>query len=99
AEGYLIGPKNKGLAAMFVMMNEARLGVGLQGLSIAEVAYQNAVAYARERIQGRSLSGPKAPDRQADPIIVHPDIRRSLMTIKAFNEAGRAFMQSTALTS
>lgn len=99
AEGYLIGPENKGLTAMFVMMNEARLGVGLQGLSIAEVAYQNAVAYARERIQGRSLSGSKAPDRQADPIIVHPDIRRSLMTIKAFNEAGRAFMLWTALKS
>src|SRR3546814_4778918 len=84
---------------MFVMMNEARLGVGLQGLSIAETAYQNAVAYARERIQGRSLSGPKAPDRQADPIIVHPDIRRTLMTIRAFNEAGRAFLLWTALKS
>ncbi|MCB5202551.1 acyl-CoA dehydrogenase C-terminal domain-containing protein [Neorhizobium sp. T786] len=99
AEGYLIGAENKGLAAMFVMMNEARLGVGLQGLSIAEVAYQNAVHYARERIQGRSLSGAKAPEKKADPIIVHPDIRRSLMTIKAFNEAGRAFMLWTALKS
>ncbi|MCQ1767007.1 acyl-CoA dehydrogenase C-terminal domain-containing protein [Neorhizobium galegae] len=99
ATGFLIGAENKGLAAMFVMMNEARLGVGLQGLSIAETAYQNAVMYARERIQGRSLSGPKAPDRQADPIIVHPDIRRSLMTIKAFNEAGRAFLLWTALKS
>ncbi len=99
ATGYLIGAENKGLSAMFVMMNEARLGVGLQGLSIAEVAYQNAVNYARERIQGRSLSGPKAPDKKADPIIVHPDIRRSLMTIKAFNEAGRAFMLWTALKS
>jgi alkylation response protein AidB-like acyl-CoA dehydrogenase len=99
ATGYLIGAENKGLSAMFVMMNEARLGVGLQGLSIAEVAYQNAVAYARERIQGRSLSGVKAPEKKADPIIVHPDIRRSLMTIRAFNEAGRAFLLWTALKS
>ncbi|MGA1831485.1 acyl-CoA dehydrogenase C-terminal domain-containing protein [Rhizobium wenxiniae] len=99
AAGYLIGAENKGLSAMFVMMNEARLGVGLQGLSIAETAYQNAVAYANERIQGRSLSGAKAPDKKADPIIVHPDIRRSLMTIKAFNEAGRAFLLWTALKS
>jgi len=99
ATGFLIGAENKGLAAMFVMMNEARLGVGLQGLSVAETAYQNAVAYARERIQGRSLSGTKAPDKKADPIIVHPDIRRSLMTIRAFNEAGRAFLLWTALKS
>ncbi|WP_431321343.1 acyl-CoA dehydrogenase C-terminal domain-containing protein [Rhizobium sp. YTU87027] len=99
ATGFLIGAENKGLSAMFVMMNEARLSVGLQGLAISEVAYQNAVNYARERIQGRSLSGPKAPDRQADPIIVHPDIRRSLMTIRAFNEAGRAFLLWTALKS
>jgi len=99
ATGYLIGAENKGLSAMFVMMNEARLGVGLQGLSIAETAYQNAVSYANERIQGRSLSGAKAPDKKADPIIVHPDIRRSLMTIKAFNEAGRAFVLWTALKS
>ncbi len=99
AVGYLIGAENKGLSAMFVMMNEARLGVGLQGLSIAETAYQNAVAYANERIQGRSLSGVKSPDKKADPIIVHPDIRRTLMTIKAFNEAGRAFLLWTALKS
>ncbi|MBR0557108.1 acyl-CoA dehydrogenase C-terminal domain-containing protein [Ciceribacter sp. L1K23] len=99
ATGYLIGAENKGLAAMFVMMNEARLGVGLQGLSIAEIAYQNAANYARERIQGRSLSGVKAPDKKADPIIVHPDIRRSLLTIKAFTEAGRAFTLWTALQS
>jgi alkylation response protein AidB-like acyl-CoA dehydrogenase len=99
ATGFLIGAENKGLSAMFVMMNEARLSVGLQGLAISEVAYQNAVNYARERIQGRSLSGPKALDRQADPIIVHPDIRRSLMTIRAFNEAGRAFLLWTALKS
>jgi len=99
ATGYLIGAENRGLNAMFVMMNEARLGVGLQGLSISEIAYQNAVNYARERIQGRSLSGPKAPEKKADPIIVHPDIRRSLMTIRAFNEAGRAFLLWTALKS
>ena len=99
ATGYLIGAENRGLNAMFVMMNEARLGVGLQGLSIAEIAYQNAVAYARERIQGRALSGPKALDKKADPIIVHPDIRRTLMTIRGFNEAGRAFLLWTALKS
>ncbi len=99
AEGYLIGAENGGLKAMFVMMNEARLGVGLQGLSISEVAYQNAANYARERIQGRALSGAKAPDKKADPIIVHPDIRRSLMTMKAFNEAGRALMLWSAIKS
>ncbi|QKV19336.1 acyl-CoA dehydrogenase C-terminal domain-containing protein [Oricola thermophila] len=99
ATGYLIGEENKGLRAMFVMMNEARLGVGLQGLSISEVAYQNAVAYAKERIQGRALTGPAAPDRKADPIIVHPDVRRNLMTIRAFNEAGRAFLIWAALKS
>ncbi len=99
AVGYLIGAENKGLNAMFVMMNEARLGVGLQGLSISEIAYQNAANYARDRIQGRALSGVKAPDKKADPIIVHPDVRRVLMTIKAFNEAGRAFTLWTALKS
>ena len=99
ATGYLIGTANRGLNAMFVMMNEARLGVGLQGLSISEIAYQNAVAYARERLQGRSLSGIKAPDKKADPLIVHPDIRRVLMTIRAFNEASRAFTLWTALKS
>ena len=99
AEGVLIGEENGGLKAMFVMMNEARLGVGLQGLSIGEVAYQNAAAYARERLQGRSLSGPKAPDKKADPIIVHPDIRRKLMTMRAFNEAGRALVLWTAIKS
>ena len=97
ATGWLIGQENKGLNAMFVMMNEARLGVGLQGLAISEVAYQNAVTYAKERIQGRSLTGPKAPDKKADPIIVHPDVRRMLMNIKSFNEAARAFMLWTAL--
>ena len=99
ATGYLIGGENAGLKAMFVMMNEARLGVGLQGQSIAEIAYQNAADDARERIQGRALTGAKFPDNKADPIIVHPDIRRSLMTMKSFNEAGRAFVIWTALKS
>ncbi|MGB3388606.1 MAG: acyl-CoA dehydrogenase C-terminal domain-containing protein [Pseudaminobacter sp.] len=99
ATGYLLGPEHGGLKAMFTMMNEARLGVALQGLAASEVAYQNAAAYAKERLQGRSLSGPKAPDKKADPIIVHPDIRRALMTMKAFNEAGRALMLWTALNS
>ncbi|MDH4986188.1 acyl-CoA dehydrogenase [Aminobacter anthyllidis] len=99
AEGSLIGEANGGLKAMFTMMNEARLGVGLQGLAVSEIAYQNAVAYAKDRIQGRSLTGPKAPDKKADPIIVHPDIRRKLMTMKAFNEAGRALVLWTAINS
>ncbi|MBX3570519.1 MAG: acyl-CoA dehydrogenase C-terminal domain-containing protein [Rhizobiaceae bacterium] len=99
ATGWLIGAENAGLKAMFVMMNEARLGVGLQGLSISEIAYQNAVAYAKERLQGRALSGPKAKDKPADPIIVHPDVRRALMTMRAFNEAGRALVLWTAIRS
>ena len=97
AVGHLLGAENKGLRAMFTMMNEARLGVGLQGLAISEVAYQNAVEYARDRVQGRALTGAKFPDKKADPIIVHPDVRRMLMNIRAFNEAGRAFMLWTAL--
>ena len=99
ATGWLIGEENKGMQGMFVMMNEARLGVAVQGLAQSEVAYQNAVAYARERIQGRSLTGAKAPDKQADPIIVHPDVRRTLLSIRAFNEAARAFVIWTALKS
>ncbi|AZO26080.1 MULTISPECIES: acyl-CoA dehydrogenase [unclassified Mesorhizobium] len=99
AEGTLLGELNGGLKAMFTMMNEARLGVGLQGLSVSEIAYQNAAAYAKDRLQGRSLSGVKAPDKKADPIIVHPDIRRSLMTMKAFNEGGRALALWTAIKS
>ncbi|RWG51215.1 MAG: acyl-CoA dehydrogenase [Mesorhizobium sp.] len=99
AEGTLLGELNGGLKAMFTMMNEARLGVGLQGLSVSEIAYQNAVSYAKDRLQGRSLSGIKAPDKKADPIIVHPDIRRSLMTMKAFNEGGRALALWTAIKS
>ena len=97
ATGYLIGEENKGLKAMFIMMNEARLAVGLQGLAISEAAYQNALVYAKERVQGRALTGPAEPDKKADPIIVHPDVRRMLMNIKAFNEAGRALMLWTAL--
>ncbi|HEX5779553.1 MAG TPA: acyl-CoA dehydrogenase C-terminal domain-containing protein [Xanthobacteraceae bacterium] len=97
ATGWLIGEENRGLPAMFTMMNEARLGVGVQGLSLSEVAYQNAVTYAKERLQGRSLTGAKYPDKPADPIIVHPDIRRALMTMRAFNEAARAFVIWTAL--
>jgi acyl-CoA dehydrogenase len=99
AEGTLLGEAHGGLKAMFTMMNEARLGVGLQGLALSEIACQNAVAYAKDRLQGRSLSGAKAPERKADPIIVHPDIRRSLMTMKAFNEAGRALALWTAINS
>src|SRR5450631_2278047 len=99
ATGWLIGEENKGMQGMFVMMNEARLGVAVQGLAQSEVAYQNAVAYARDRLQGRSLSGPKAPDKPADPIIVHPDVRRTLLTIRAFNEAARAMVVWTSLKS
>jgi len=97
AVGYLIGQPNKGLRAMFTMMNAARLGVAVQGYSMSEVAYQNAVAYSKERLQMRALTGPKAPDKPADPIIVHPDIRRNLLTARAFNEGARAMAYWTAL--
>ncbi|GMM94320.1 acyl-CoA dehydrogenase C-terminal domain-containing protein [Qipengyuania sp. MTN3-11] len=90
AKGWMVGEENKGLAAMFIMMNAARLGVGIQGLSQAEVAYQNAVAYALDRRQGRALTGPADPQAQADPIFVHPDVRRMLMDAKAFTEGMRA---------
>jgi alkylation response protein AidB-like acyl-CoA dehydrogenase len=90
AAGWLVGRPHKGMSAMFTMMNTARLGVGLQGLGIAEIAYQGGLAYARERLQGRSPSGMKAPDRPADPLIVHPDIRRMLLTMKAQIESSRA---------
>jgi len=99
ATGWLIGEENRGLNAMFTMMNEARLGVGVQGLALSEVAYQNAAIYAKERVQGRAISGVKYPDKPADPIIVHPDVRRTLMTIRAFNEAARALVMWTALKS
>ena len=91
ATGYLLGQQHKGMRAMFTMMNEARLGVGLQGYSQAEVAYQNAVAYAKDRLQGRDVTGVKNPDGPADPLIVHPDIRRNLMDQKSFIEGARAF--------
>jgi alkylation response protein AidB-like acyl-CoA dehydrogenase len=97
AKGWLIGQPNKGLNAMFVFMNAARLGVGMQSLGLTEVAYQNAVVYAKDRIQMRSLSGPKAPDRPADPIIVHPDVRRMLLTAKAYAEGARAMTSYVAL--
>jgi hypothetical protein len=97
ATGWLLGEPHKGLKAMFTMMNEARLGVGLQGLAISEVAYQNAAAYAKDRVQGRSLTGVKAPDKAADPIIVHPDVRRMLLEQKATLEGGRAWMYWSAL--
>jgi hypothetical protein len=97
ATGWLVGEKEKGLRAMFTMMNDARIGVGIQGLSLSEVAYQNAALYAKDRRQGRALSGVKDKAAEADPIIVHPDIRRALIAIKGFNIAARAFMLSTAL--
>ena len=97
ATAFLLGEENRGLAAMFTMMNEARLAVGVQGLALGEIAMQNAAAYARDRLQGRALGGPKAPDQPADPIIVHPDVRRTLMTIRATVETGRALMLWTAL--
>ncbi len=98
AVGSLVGAPNKGLAAMFVMMNAARLGVGNQSLGLTEVAYQNAAAYAKDRIQMRSLSGPKAPDKPADPIIVHPDVRKMLLTARAYAEGGRALSIHVAVT-
>jgi hypothetical protein len=97
AVGTLVGQPHKGLAAMFVMMNAARLGVGNQSLGLTEVAYQNAVVYAKDRLQMRSLSGPKAPDKPADPIIVHPDVRKMLLTARAYAEGARALLTYTAL--
>jgi len=91
ATGYLVGDAHKGMRAMFTMMNEARLGVGVQGYAQAEVAYQNALAYAKDRLQGRDVTGIKNPDGPADPLIVHPDIRRNLMEQKSFVEGARAF--------
>ena len=97
ATGWLVGEPNKGLNAMFVMMNAARIGVGIQSLGLTEVAYQQAAAYAKERLQMRALAGPKAPDRPADPIIVHPDVRRMLLTQRAWAEGARAFAYWLAL--
>jgi hypothetical protein len=92
ATGFLIGPPNRGLNCMFTFMNTARVGTALQGLAAAESAFQGSLAYARDRIAMRALSGPKAPDKDADPIIVHPDVRRMLLTQKAIAEGGRAFI-------
>jgi acyl-CoA dehydrogenase len=97
AKGWLVGEQHRGLPAMFVMMNGARLGVAVQGLGISEVAYQNAAAYAKERRQGRSLKGPVEPDKPADLLLVHPDVRRMLLEVRAFNEAARALLIWTAL--
>lgn len=97
ATGWLVGEPNKGLAAMFIMMNAARLGVGLQGLGQGEIAYQNAVAYAKDRRQGRALTGPADANASADPIIVHPDVRRMLMDARALNEGLRALILWGAL--
>jgi alkylation response protein AidB-like acyl-CoA dehydrogenase len=99
ATGWLVGEPHRGLFAMFTMMNTARLSVGMQWLSLSEVAYQNAAIYAKERLSGRAPTGAKFPDKPADPIIVHPDVRRMLMTMRAFNEAARAFILWTALKS
>ena len=97
AHGFLVGEPNKGLAAMFIMMNAARIGVGMQGLGLTEAAYQHAAAYAKERIQMRALTGAKRPDQAADPIIVHPDVRKMLLTARAYAEGGRALAMWTTL--
>jgi hypothetical protein len=97
AEGYLIGEPNKGLAAMFTMMNYERLGVGIQGLASGERSYQNAIEYARDRLQSRAPTGAQSRETIADPIIVHPDVRRMLLTMKALNEGGRAFSTYVAM--
>ncbi|KZZ33153.1 acyl-CoA dehydrogenase, partial [Oleiphilus sp. HI0085] len=96
AQGWLVGEINQGLNAMFTMMNYERLSVGIQGLGAAERSYQNAVEYALDRIQGRAATGPAQPEKAADPLIVHPDIRRMLMTMRAYNEGGRAFSSYVA---
>ena len=97
ATGYLLGEPHKGMRTMFTMMNTARLAVGMQGLGLSEVAYQNAATYAKERLQGRALRGAEAPDQPADPIIVHPDVRRMLLTMRSFNEGARALALWTGL--
>lgn len=97
AIGFLVGPENKGLACMFTMMNAERLAIGMQGLGLGETAYQNAVEYAKDRLQSRSATGTKAPDKPADPLLVHPDIRRMLLTTRAYNEGCRALAVWTAL--
>ena len=97
ATGFLLGEEHKGMRAMFTMMNEARLGVGMQGIAQAEVAYQNAVLYAKERLQGRDITGAKEPSKAADPLIVHPDIKRNLLNQKSFLEGARAFTSWCAM--
>jgi butyryl-CoA dehydrogenase len=97
SRGYLVGEPNKGMRAMFTMMNAARLHVGVQGLAVADAAYQAAVAFARERLQGRALTGAKAPQQEADPILVHPDVRRMLLTIRSFTEGARALTAWVAM--
>lgn len=97
ATGWLVGEPNKGLAAMFTMMNYERLGVGIQGMGAAEASYQSAVAYAMERVQSRAPTGKQQPDKTADPILVHPDVRRMLLTMKGYIEGGRAFSTYVAL--
>ncbi len=90
AKGYLIGPENRGLNCMFTFMNTARIGTAVQGLAASESSFQGALTYAKDRLAMRSLSGPKAPEKEADPIIVHPAVRNMLLTQKAFAEGGRA---------
>jgi hypothetical protein len=97
ATGWLVGRPHKGLSAMFTMMNAARLSVGVQGLGLAEVSYQNAVSYAKDRLQGRALNGAAEPDKPADPILVHPDVRRMLLTMRAGIEGCRALAMLTAI--
>ena len=97
SEGYLVGPAHKGMRVMFTMMNDARIAVGMQGLGISEIAYQSAAAYAKDRLQGRALGGAAEPDKPADPIIVHPDVRRMLMTMRAYTEGSRALAAWTAM--
>ncbi|WP_262693790.1 acyl-CoA dehydrogenase C-terminal domain-containing protein [Kordiimonas aquimaris] len=97
ATGYLLGDENQGLRTMFIMMNAARIGVGIQGLALSEVSYQNAVTYANDRLQMRSIAGPKNPDGPADPIIVHPDVRRMLLNSRSFNESARSIALWCAL--
>ncbi len=97
ATGWLVGEKHKGMKAMFTMMNAARLAVGIQGLGLAEVSYQNAARYTQERLQGRALTGIKHPDKVADPLVVHPDVRKNLLTMKAYNEGARALALFTGL--
>ena len=98
SKGYLVGEENKGLACMFTMMNFERIGVGIQGIGAAERSYQNALEYAKERLQGRSLSGAKYPEKSADPILVHGDVRRMLLNMKSLTEGSRALSTYISMT-